>query len=711
MSTTFDTEPISHGQIPLADALETNSTFLIRQEAGTRRLPRSVLIAALSAFFETVGAYRPGNMIAEGDIPAIIVREAELAAALIGHLGEANPHPQYLTQAEGDGRYPLSTALSELIDDRVAALLVAGENITLSYNDATGQLTIASTASAGISGVTVEEVDGPPTGVISKLIFPAGTLAIAGSNATYTPANNGSGGGIGALIGGTLDSFGDSITNGYGTSAPNKAYPSLISANTGWTLTNRGVNGMEALDGADAIYAINPGENNFFTLAFGFNDLRNYQGIASGQTTFSNALKALMAWLAIPASARVKAQDAAVTYAGSWNSDTRYGTPTMGRSSSTPSSTATFNFNGSALMIGYTSLSAGTGTFTVAIDGGSPLAVVGANAAPSANNRTYGPAVAIFQGLNQTDHVCVVTVSSGIVALDWFAGLGDNLSHYSGPCCFVGNIIRMGSSAFTSPPTQTQINAYLGIYNTLIANAVRQLYRLGLRLYHVNVNNRFTIDNWFSDNIHPDDIGHEQLSEGFIDVIRQTPGLLLNGGTGGGGIDPEVPDGTPVIGYSAPGQPPFYTLLSSSSPGTFISDAATSGGADLFYGWDSGRTNFTITASFTTGALNLSSAVTFWVRAGGVNSSQGILIQLRNNRVFVYDATGTTFNQFSDEPFNTPSSGTIVIINTADSVQISINNGAYTKVINTSLYNTNTGIGISLQGDENYTVLNWPVVI
>jgi len=48
--------------------------------------------------------------------------------------------------------YVLSSALNELVDDRVAALLVAGSNITLTYNDGANTLTIASTASGGGGG-------------------------------------------------------------------------------------------------------------------------------------------------------------------------------------------------------------------------------------------------------------------------------------------------------------------------------------------------------------------------------------------------------------------------------------------------------------------------------------------------------------------------------------------------------------------------------
>jgi hypothetical protein len=44
-----------------------------------------------------------------------------------------------------------TAALAERIDDRVAALLVAGSNITLTYNDVANTLTIAATGGGGTS--------------------------------------------------------------------------------------------------------------------------------------------------------------------------------------------------------------------------------------------------------------------------------------------------------------------------------------------------------------------------------------------------------------------------------------------------------------------------------------------------------------------------------------------------------------------------------
>ncbi len=51
-------------------------------------------------------------------------------------------HPQYHTDARGDARYLQLSNANETIDDRVASLLVAGTNVSLSYNDAANTLTV-----------------------------------------------------------------------------------------------------------------------------------------------------------------------------------------------------------------------------------------------------------------------------------------------------------------------------------------------------------------------------------------------------------------------------------------------------------------------------------------------------------------------------------------------------------------------------------------
>lgn len=52
---------------------------------------------------------------------------------------------------------------------------------------------IAALGGGGGGGLTVTEVDGTPSGTVTTLVFPNGTLTIVGSIATYTPAGGGGG--------------------------------------------------------------------------------------------------------------------------------------------------------------------------------------------------------------------------------------------------------------------------------------------------------------------------------------------------------------------------------------------------------------------------------------------------------------------------------------------------------------------------------------
>jgi hypothetical protein len=52
-----------------------------------------------------MGVKRAARILTDADIPGAITRDAETTAAVAAHAAATDPHPVYLTQAEGDGRY------------------------------------------------------------------------------------------------------------------------------------------------------------------------------------------------------------------------------------------------------------------------------------------------------------------------------------------------------------------------------------------------------------------------------------------------------------------------------------------------------------------------------------------------------------------------------------------------------------------------------
>lgn len=82
----------------------------------------------------------------------------------------------------------LPSEINEIIDDRVASLIVAGSNITTSYNDITGTLTINAAASEGLNTEAVQDIIGSSvvagSGISVTYDDNAGTISIALSDPT-----------------------------------------------------------------------------------------------------------------------------------------------------------------------------------------------------------------------------------------------------------------------------------------------------------------------------------------------------------------------------------------------------------------------------------------------------------------------------------------------------------------------------------------------
>ncbi len=74
----------------------------------------------------------PPKAIADGDIPAAIARDTEVTAGINAHVATADPHAQYLLQAEGDGRYRQSAVA--LTDGDIPAAIARDTEVTAGIN-------------------------------------------------------------------------------------------------------------------------------------------------------------------------------------------------------------------------------------------------------------------------------------------------------------------------------------------------------------------------------------------------------------------------------------------------------------------------------------------------------------------------------------------------------------------------------------------------
>ena len=115
----------------------------------------------LNANFDLIDAAVGGPVV----IPSEYVTESELVVVLDGYISDS----ELASTLTG---YVSTTAFPELTDDRVAALLVPGANVSITYDDAGNTLTIAATGSGGGGS---GDVTGPATSVNNRIAVFNGT--------------------------------------------------------------------------------------------------------------------------------------------------------------------------------------------------------------------------------------------------------------------------------------------------------------------------------------------------------------------------------------------------------------------------------------------------------------------------------------------------------------------------------------------------------
>lgn len=315
--------------------------------------------------------------------------------------------------------------------------------------------------------------------------------------------------------------FGDSVTCGGGASAPANGYAALMDATVAGPNTNFCHWGDEAADTALLVYAnSNPtvSSTQAYTAMTGTNDVwvcGTYPGCVA---TYTEALSATLAWLAMPASDKVFAQ-AATARTGSWANDDTV-RPGLGLRSSVAGSSVTFSVRqavaGRNLYLAWQATVGSLASATVAVDG-TVVDTVGGNGhgaepAPTPNGGTTTVFLKTYPLGAVGNHQVTVTVAPGALAGDAFTLLWGGTPTGTYTQTGVPHLIAGGILA-ENYGLRTDISA---LYDGVVQTVVEGLKADGLDVQFAATHSILTAPDDYVDILHPNDAGHKKIAQAFL---------------------------------------------------------------------------------------------------------------------------------------------------------------------------------------------------
>lgn len=314
--------------------------------------------------------------------------------------------------------------------------------------------------------------------------------------------------------------FGDSITAGWGSSAPQLAYAALLDAAIASPNQNLSRPGDQAADMARLwVYpnaAPSLGGAQLYSVMIGINDAYLCGGSEGCLANWRGSLAASLAWLAVPSADKVLGnsigQQGAGVRSGSWTADLKDGIATTDAG-------ATLSFpvqqvqTGRSLLVAYRVFDAGTGggEATLSIDG-QPVATLSASVTTGepidTKNGTTDTIFLVSVPLGEAGlhNVTLTTTAAGFFSLQWAGVSSGNYAHVAGaPRVLIGQITGTGSAA---------LNVTVNQYNAELAQLVAALAAEGLNIQIVPTANVLQPGD-FSDELHPNDAGHLLLAQTF----------------------------------------------------------------------------------------------------------------------------------------------------------------------------------------------------
>lgn len=327
----------------------------------------------------------------------------------------------------------------------------------------------------------------------------------------------------------TINTFGDSISFGYGASSTSKSYPQLLATSLSTNLVNSAVSGSLVSDQAPFVYANVMGSSDVATLMLGTNDERIYGSNNTLKEFFINGLTALSVFLT---TSPVKAIGAGVKV-GNWEPTYVYG---IGVNSQTAGDTISFTVTGDTGYIGYIRQINNYGQFSVKVDGvDKGTYSCNASGITTPQGVTYGPATVILNDLGEGSHQVEVTVvsTSGRVYIDWWA------SAVSVNKLIVGNVPY--ALNYNSGGSDLNVDAY----NQEIDTMVSYLKSKSLDVELANVNSVLTPSDMY-DNYHPNDAGHQKMFTEFLSKFSEITYTVVDVYLGSDGLFYIGPNKTPL---------------------------------------------------------------------------------------------------------------------------------------------------------------------
>ncbi len=314
--------------------------------------------------------------------------------------------------------------------------------------------------------------------------------------------------------------FGDSITVGLKASEGND-YVNKIARKTGWDIENNGISGSQLEEySSSIIYTISMNESDTSIMLTGYNDMRNYSTNSSGLNTYTKTLYAVAAWLTIPNSSKIFGTSPNVTYRGNWSKPTIHFAK---YSNGSGNASAEVNVSGTTIYYATYQIVNG-GNFDVYIDGNKKGSFSNANFKKPVNCTGYSPMLLRFAGLSAGQHILNITVNNSNTSLDqwvyvdWIAGN----TGFNSSTLYLGNTIHMNSVGYAKagPSWNNGNDIAVAEYNSIIKAVADNLSSDGLNVRYVDVDAQYNLSTDIdSDNVHPNDLGHQHIADAFYYTI------------------------------------------------------------------------------------------------------------------------------------------------------------------------------------------------